>query len=115
MPFLVGDFETASEAELKEVGLYNYLIHPSTRVLMFSYAFVRTVNEKPDVKRWEPQGGQVQIPMDLYKGLSDPNVDIIAFNSAFERGVFQHVLGAVIPAERFQDPQASARYLSLPA
>jgi DNA polymerase len=42
-------------------------------------------------------------------------VPIIAFNSAFERYVFQYVLGIEIPAERFQDPQASARYLSLPA
>ena len=116
--YLVGDFETASEAELKEVGLYNYMIHPSTRVLMFSYTFVKSLEVKQseiEVKRWEPRGGQIQMPIDLYKGLLDPTVDIIAFNSPFERGAFQHILGITIPAERFQDPQASARYLSLPA
>jgi DNA polymerase len=113
--YLVGDFETASEAELKQVGLYNYAIHPSTRVLMFSYAFVRTLEDKPEVKRWEPRDGQFQMPTDLFEAVHNSKITIIAFNSSFERHVFQHVLGIPIPVERFQDPQASARYLSLPA
>lgn len=113
--YLVGDFETASEAELSEVGLYNYATHFTTRVLMFSYGFVRSLNDKPEVKRWEPRGGQIQMPLDLRQGLENPAVTIIAFNSAFERNIFKHVLGITIPIERFQDPQASARYLSLPA
>lgn len=113
--YLVGDFETASEAELTEVGLHNYAIHLTTRVLMFSYALVKTLDDKPEVKRWEPRGGQFQMPTDLRTALEDPTVKIIAFNSAFERYIFQYVLGITIPAERFQDPQASARYLSLPA
>ena len=114
--YLVGDFETASEAELTEVGLHNYAIHPSTRVLMFSYAFVKTLEDKkPDVKRWEPRGGQVRIPTDLHNAVLNPAVTVLAFNSAFERYIFKYVLGIEIPIERFQDPQASARYLSLPA
>lgn len=113
--YLVGDFETASEAELSEVGLYNYATHFTTRVLMFSYGFVRSLNDKPEVKRWEPRGGQIQMPLELRQGLENPAVTIIAFNSAFERNIFKHVLGITIPIGRFQDPQASARYLSLPA
>jgi DNA polymerase len=115
MMFLIGDFETASEAELSDVGLYNYATHHTTRVLMFSYGLVQTLSEKPVVKRWEPRDGQIQMPVDLRQALDNPTVTIIAFNSAFERNIFKHVLGITIPIERFQDPQASARYLSLPA
>src|SRR2546421_1893556 len=98
--YLVGDFETASEGELSEIGLYNYATHPTTRVLTFSYALVRTLNEKPDVKRWEPRGGQIQMPADLRQALDNPDVLIIAFNSAFERYIFKYVLGITIPIER---------------
>jgi len=115
--YLVGDFETASEVELTEVGLYNYATHHTTRVLVFSYAFVNSLSDKPIVKRWEPRFNTrmpASVPVDLYDALANPAITIIAFNSAFERYIFQYVLGIIIPAERFQDPQASARYLSLP-
>ena len=114
--FLVGDFETVSEGELSEIGLHNYSTHPTTRVLMFSYALVRSLSDKPEVKRWEPRGeNRLAMPDDLHFALLNPDIPIIAFNSAFERNIFKHVLGIIIPIERFQDPQASARYLSLPA
>ncbi len=111
--YLVLDFETSSEAELRDIGLYNYATHPSTRVLMLSYSFVQTLDEKPEVKRWEPHN--TQMPVEVSQALKDSNVTIIAFNSTFERYIFKYVLGITIPIERFQDPQASARYLSLPA
>jgi DNA polymerase len=47
--------------------------------------------------------------------LKDPNEEVSAFNSAFERHDLDILVGVKIPASRFQDPQASARYLSLPA
>lgn len=105
------DFETLSEAELsgpKSVGLYNYATHPSTRALMLGWAI-----DEGEVHIWfcetEP------MPEELRQALADEKVDIVAFNSAFERAILKHVLGMIIPARRFQDPQASARYLSLPA
>src|ERR1700682_1071685 len=104
--YLVLDFETSSEAELRDVGLYNYATHPTTRVLMLSYAFVEKLSEKPIVKRWEPRNGKVSMPSDLAVAIRDTNDVIIAFNSAFERNIFKHVLGISIPIERFQDPQA---------
>jgi DNA polymerase len=116
MNYLVLDFETSSEAEIRDVGLYNYANHPSTRVLMLSYAIVETLFDKPIVKRWEPKGAsRLGMPNDLHFALQNPTIEILAFNSVFERYVFQYVLGIQIPASRFQDPQASARYLSLPA
>jgi hypothetical protein len=35
------DFETASEADLKSSGLYNYMTHPSTRALMLAWSLNR--------------------------------------------------------------------------
>jgi DNA polymerase bacteriophage-type len=111
--YLVLDFETASEAEIRDVGLYNYATHPSTRALMLSYGFVETLFDKIEVKRWEPRNGPM--PSELLQAIQNPDITIIAFNSAFERYIFKYVLGIDIPVSRFQDPQASARYLSLPA
>jgi len=102
------DYETRSEVELTEVGLYNYAIHPSTKVLMLAWA---TANDEP--RLWLPHEGPM--PNELLGMLHNPDVEISAFNSAFERYITQYVLGITIPASRFQDPQASARYLSLPA
>lgn len=105
------DFETRGVPELSGktgVGLHNYVLHPLTQALMLAYAF-----DDGSPVLWEPHLGPM--PVDLLAALRDPNVEIMAFNSAFERYVLQYKLGITIPASRFQDPQASARYLSLPA
>jgi DNA polymerase len=104
------DFETRSQKELRgpsSVGLWNYANDPSTEPLMLSWAF----NNDP-VEVWEPRLGEM--PKELLDGLQDPSIEIGAFNSTFERYILQFKLGIVVPIKRFQDPQASARYLSLP-
>lgn len=105
------DFETASEAELggaSSVGLHNYVLSPSTRVLMLAWAL-----GQDEPRLWLPHEGDM--PKELLEGLQNPTQGLAAFNSAFERYVLQYKLGITIPTSRFQDPQASARYLSLPA
>jgi DNA polymerase len=87
------DFETASECDLPEAGVYNYARHPSTRVLCMSYAF----NNGP-VMTWRP--GE---PMPDVRG------QIRAHNAAFERLIFWHVLGMKIPLEQFYCTAAQAR------
>jgi DNA polymerase len=87
------DFETASECDLPEAGVYNYASHPSTRVLCMSYAF----NDGP-VMTWRP--GE---PMPNVRG------QIRAHNAAFERLIFWHVLGMDIPLEQFYCTAAQAR------
>lgn len=104
------DFETFSEAKLGDkdsVGLHNYVLHPSTRALMLAWAY-----DDEDVELWEPHLGPM--PARLREGLDDPNIQLAAWNSAFERYVFNFVIKMLLPIERFVDPQASARYLSLP-
>jgi DNA polymerase len=108
--YLHVDFETLSLAQLRgknSVGLYNYMRHKSTRWLMLAWAI-----DDGEVHIWFPHE---PMPQELKEALEDSNVFITAFNSAFERYAFQYLLGVTIPAERFQDPQASGRYLSLPA
>jgi len=87
------DFETASECDLPEAGVYNYARHPSTRVLCMSYAF----NDGP-VMTWRP--GE---PMPDVRG------QIRAHNAAFERLIFWHVLKMDIPLEQFYCTAAQAR------
>jgi DNA polymerase len=87
------DFETASECDLPEAGVYNYARHPSTRVLCMSYAF----NDGP-VMTWRP--GE---PMPDVRG------QIRAHNAAFERLIFWHVLGMKIDLTQFYCTAAQAR------
>lgn len=104
------DFEVFSEAELAgkaSVGLWNYWHHPSTEILMAGYE----LSYEKGKKLWEPHLDV--IPEDLKKAILDPAVMISTFNSAYERGGLEK-LGFIVPVSRFIDPQASARYLSLP-
>jgi DNA polymerase len=109
-PTLYIDFESRSHAELRgqlSVGTYNYAIHPTTEILMLAWAF-----GNGPVELWEPRLGPM--PIELLQALNDSETDVVAFNSTFERYLLQFKLGITIPASRFQDPQPSARYLSLP-
>lgn len=101
------DYETSSEADIKEVGLHNYSIHPSTKALMLAWAF-----DEDEPQLWFPEE---LMPQRLLHALHNPKIEVTAFNSAFERYITRECLGIDIPIERWQDPQASARYLSLPA
>lgn len=104
------DFESRSTEELrgsKSVGTWNYCYHPSTEILMLGWA----INDDL-VQVWEPRLGPM--PSTLHKHLVSPNEKLVAFHSSFERYLLQSKLKISIPIERFIDPQACARYLSLP-
>src|ERR1700677_64893 len=107
---LLVDFESRGVVELggsKSVGVYNYTRHPQTDHLMLSWAI-----DQEDVEVWQMRLGPM--PTRLREQLDDSAVDIIAYNSTFERYMLNFKLGFNLPISRFQDPQASARYLSLP-
>ena len=65
------------------------------------------------ISLWEILRGE-PIPKILDEAIEDPHVLFAAWNSPFERYIFKYVLKRDIPANRWLDPQASARYLSLP-
>jgi DNA polymerase len=101
------DFETKSKVDLKRAGLDRYARHKSTRVLMLGYAV-----DNFAVHLWEPHKGPM--PERLRALLENPNVEIVAFNAAFERAILLHVLGIDVPIERFICAQAMCCSLALP-
>src|SRR5882672_5486214 len=74
------DFETYSEIDLTEVGVYRYAVHPSTDVLLASYA----IGNGGLIRRWRP--GEPY----PFTGLT--NVRFLAWNSNFERIMWLVVL-----------------------
>jgi DNA polymerase bacteriophage-type len=111
MKILWIDFETCSAAELggkDSVGLYNYVRHPSTKVLMMAYKLPGS----EIVELWQPHLNPM--PDSVLTCIKNQNVILGAFNSAFERYLLQYKLGLALPASRFVDPQVGACYLSLP-
>lgn len=106
------DFESRSRVPLsgkQSVGVYNYAIHPSTQILLLAFKLPGA----KEVDLWQPHLGEM--PQELIQAIKDPSVTISAYNSTFERYLLKFKLGFDIPISRFIDPQASARYLSLPA
>lgn len=114
---LHGDFESRSPVAPGDVGTHSYVFHPETEPLFFWYNINNAgyqcwrIWEDPafKTKDWK----NLCVPQDLDESLNDPDVHIIAYNSAFERYMFQK-LDWTVPPSRFIDPQVYGRYLSLP-
>jgi hypothetical protein len=107
--YLFCDTETRSELNIKEVGAYRYVFHPSTELLMTSYM----IDDQP-MKRWETHTSGF-IPEDLKEALEDPFTIIVAWNGVgFERLVFKRFFGMDISVDRFEDPMFRSRYMSMP-
>lgn len=108
MTILFQDFETKSRADITKTGHHYYVRHPSTRTLMFAYAFD---NEK--VQQWVPAEGQ-KMPRDLRDALRDPKVIKRSWNAPMEMGVWEHVEGEEIRREEWRCTMAHAMTLSFP-
>ena len=105
------DFETYSDADLKQVGGRLYAKHPSTEVLLLSYSFDvgRTVH------RWEYGDGP---PDDLLYAVRS-GYTIRAWNASFEDFIWRYVCSArmgwpAVPQSQFLDTAAVALSLALP-
>jgi DNA polymerase len=103
------DFETRSFADLAQVGLDNYACHPTTQVLMLSFAV-----DGGSVQLWQPHIDGRGIPEQVRALLLDPDVRKSAWNTQFERAIWRHKFGIGSPATEWRDPMIQARYLSLP-
>jgi len=101
------DFETASLADLSEVGIDNYAKHASTKVSMLAWAL-----DGEDVRIWLPHAEP--IPEPLLALIRNPDILLIAWNVSFEWNIFKHVLQLDIPMHRFRDPMVLSHNLSLP-
>lgn len=114
MSYLFLDFETFSEANLKKVGSYAYAEHPSTEVLICTYAF----DDEP-VQVWDCTDGS-DMPGDLHRALRrlvKPNsrIKMVWHNgSMFDRLIMKHCWGFDIPVSNTIDTMIWAFRHALP-
>ena len=108
------DFETYSDIDLKKVGSYAYAEHPSTEVLICTYAF----DDEP-VQVWDCTDGS-DMPGDLHRALRrlvKPNSRIkMAWHngSMFDRLIMKHCWGFDIPVSNTIDTMIWAFRHALP-
>ena len=91
------DFETRSQCDLKNKGVYNYAQDMSTEVLCMSYAF-----DDEEVQTWLPHQ-EFPAAVRNHTGL------IYAHNAAFERLIFWYVLQINFDLTQFYCTAAQAR------
>lgn len=114
MSYLYLDFETFSEADLKKVGSYAYAEHPTTEVLICTYAF----DDEP-VQVWDCTDGS-DMPGDLHRALRrlvKPNsrIKMVWHNgSMFDRLIMKHCWGFDIPVSSTIDTMIWAFRHALP-
>lgn len=114
MSYLFLDFETFSEADLKKVGSYAYAEHPTTEVLICTYAF----NDEP-VQVWDCTDGS-DMPGDLHRALrrlAKPNsrIKMVWHNGGlFDRLIMKHCWGFDIPVSNTIDTMIWAFRHALP-
>lgn len=114
MSYLFLDFETFSEADLKKVGSYAYAEHPTTEVLICTYAF----DDEP-VQVWDCTDGS-DMPGDLHRALRrliKPNsrIKMVWHNGGlFDRLVMKHCWGFDIPVSNTIDTMIWAFRHALP-
>ncbi|MEG8099547.1 DNA polymerase [Candidatus Liberibacter brunswickensis] len=101
------DIETRSPLKIKNVGTYAYAEH--AEILLLAYAL-----DDQTVQCWDLTKNK-NIPTDLQIALNDPDVNLIAHNSSFERVCLQHCLSVTIPLHRWKCTMVRSRFTGLPA
>lgn len=102
------DFETYSEACIKQLGAWAYAAHPTTEVMCMAYAINdETPHLLTDIR---------QIKKTLNSFIAKPDIALHAWNAFFEMAICAHVLGipeAFDPA-KWVDTAALAAALAMP-
>lgn len=123
MKYLILDFETFSECDLKKAGGYEYSKHPTTEIICAAFRS-GTLEElaKAKTQLWLPAVPSHSFGV-LLGGLLDPSVQLVAHNALFEQLIVKHVFAremaskpylAEIPIERWHCTAALSRSLGLP-
>lgn len=106
MTTLFHDYETYSDLDIRKVGAEVYARHPSTEILMMSWA----IDNEP-VQLWVPAESE-KIPDRLLQALQEPNILLSAFNAPFEAAITRHVMKFGIPISRYRCTMAESYALS---
>lgn len=106
------DTETFSEADLKTVGAYAYAEHPSTEIMLVTYAIGNGPEQCYDVTSGD------KMPRDLAKALRKcQSGDMLAVGQnilGFDRLIFREVWGIAIPVRNIIDTMVIAYRHALP-
>ena len=112
--FLFLDYESRSLADLSEVGTDNYAKHPSTEILMLSWAL-----DHGEIHLWQPHLGPP--PHELVEAMKDATIIKVAWSTQFEHNMTKQKFGQYIsnpgffiPLAQWRDGIVLAHNLSLP-
>lgn len=114
MNLLYLDTETFSEADLKKVGSYAYTEHPTTEIVICTYAF-----DDGPVQVWDATDGS-DMPRDLRQAMRklqkpDSNIKLVGQNFLmFDRLVIKHCWGFELLVENIIDTMIVAFRHALP-
>lgn len=127
--FLVLDYETFSEHDLKKSGAFEYAAHSSTEILCAGFAIgTKEELKKAPVKLWSPlpefRDKYGQNFGELLSALCNESISIIAHNALFEQVITRFVFGKKymysrpylqnIPIERWSCTASLARSIAIP-
>jgi DNA polymerase len=110
------DFETRSDLDLPKVGTYAYATHPSTAAIILTYQLtpdlpVVLIQKMGRALTWD------DFPQEFKDAYADPEVKFVAFNTPFDRAIWNYTLvdAPYLPPERTLDAMAQAMSSNLPA
>ena len=102
------DLETFSDVDIK-FGVYRYVSTPNFHILLCAYAFDDDPVQCVDLASGE------EIPPEVASALTDPDIEVHAFNATFERVCLSKHLRIAIPPNNWWCTQAHAKMYGLPA
>lgn len=113
--YLVLDYETYSETDLKKVGAFEYSAHPSTEILCAAWAIgTRETLTQARVKTYAKYTSGNSKLTDLKTDLQNGDYIIVAHNAYFEQVITKNILKLDIPPERWLCTASLAAALSIP-
>lgn len=102
------DLETFSDVDIKH-GVYRYVDTDNFHILLCAYAFDDDPVQCVDLASGE------EIPPEVVSALTDPDIEVHAFNATFERVCLSKHLRIAIPPNNWWCTQAHAKMYGLPA
>lgn len=122
--YLVVDYETRSEVDLKQVGAFEYSRHPSTQIMCVAWRIgTRETLRIAQTRTWTPSKDVLssgRLP-ELIAALRNPLITCVAHNAGFEQVITRHVLPTYlgglpldIPPSRWMCTAAMSAALALP-
>ncbi len=102
------DTETYSECDLKRHSTHRYAEHHSTEITVAQWAIDDGEPVVEDLTGALPPSAQ------LVAHLADPDIEVVAHNSRFDRILVRHVWGIEVPIERWRDTMIKAMVHGLP-